>query len=319
MEGWILAAVAAVLGVVGVLLLRARGKAPGAAPPQLQPQPQPSPQPDAGPTPTPEPSPEPTPSPASSAPASEPAPAPTAVGLPAATLQPIAPFQPAAVSGGLLAAAVEAGQFEEPTWIEIEWDGLLVEVGAHALRARVGEKILRLPVTWLDTLAICKRLDWCPPTAPLVDAVWAAATVRVAPVPMGNFSTPEKAKATSKKMLLLEYSAAHNANVDAAIPPDRLQELCATEGKDWILSKRNLTTPTAATTYGWHQANGKPIQGLGPDEKPPAHDHAHFDQTQVLRPIRRRARRKSDGAPVDLCDELESRGLPAACLKALRP
>ena len=106
--------------------------------------------------------------------------------------------------------------------------------------------------------------------------------------------------------------------LDAKIPADRAAELCSTEGKDWILSKRNLTTAVAATTYGWHQPNGKPIQGLGPDEKPPAHDHAHFDQTQVLRPIRRIARRKSDGADVDLCDELESRGLPAACLKALR-
>ena len=150
------------------------------------------------------------------------------------------------------------------------------------------------------------------------DAIWSAATLRVAPVPMGDFTTPEKALATSKKMTRIEYTSTHNANVDSKIPADRAAELCSTEGKDWILSKRNLTTAVAATTYGWHQPNGKPIQGLGPDEKPPAHDHAHFDQTQVLRPIRRIARRKSDGADVDLCDELESRGLPAACLKALR-
>lgn len=236
----------------------------------------------------------------------------------AAALAPVAVLDPAAISGGLLRKAVESGQFEAPVWVEVEWDGLVLQVGAHALRAKVGEALLRLPVSWKDTVAICKQLGWCPPTSAISDAVWKAATVRVAPVPMGDFSNPDKAKETSKKMVRLAFCKAHNTNVDAKIPPDRTSELCATEGKDWILSKRNLTAPHAATTYGWHQANGKPIQPLGHDEKPPAHDDGHFDQTQVLRPIRRQARRKSDGAVVDLLDELEQRGLPPAVTKPLR-
>lgn len=318
MEGWITAAVAAVLAVLGAVFFLGRRKDQGAGTPGPAPGGS-----GAGHPPAPA---EPPPGPAEPPSAQAEPPSaqiePTAAaqaGLPAGALSPVADFDPAAISGGLLRKAVEAGQFEAPVWIEVEWDGLLLQVGAHALRARVGDALLRLPVSWQDTLAICKKLGWCPPTAAISDAIWKAATVRIPPVPMGNFSTPEKAKETSKKMVRLAFCQQHNQNVDSKIPPDRASELCATEGKDWILSKRNLTTPKAATTYGWHQPNGKPIQGLGPDEKPPAHDDAHFDQTQVLRPIKRQARRKLDGALVDLLDELEARALPPAVTKPLRP
>jgi hypothetical protein len=240
------------------------------------------------------------------------------VGLPASALAPVAALDPGAISGGLLRKAVLAGQFEAPVWVRVEWDGLELQVGAHALRAKVGDALLRLPVSWQDTVAICKALDWCPPTSAISDAIWKAATVRVAPVPLGNWSTPEKVKETSKNMTRLVFSKAHNENIDKAVPKGRDNELCAPQGKDWILSVRNLTAPKAATTYGWHQLDGKPIQGLGPDGKAPAHDDGHFDQTQVLRPIRRQAKRKSDGATVDLLDELEKRGLPAAVTKPLR-
>lgn len=246
------------------------------------------------------------------------APSPANVGLPASQLVKVAELDPEASAGGLLRKAVDTGQLEAPVWVTVEWDGLLLQVGAHALRARVGDALLRLPVTYAETLAICKKLGFCPPTSAISDAVWSAATVRVAPVPLGDWSTPEKVKESSKKMTRLGNCKAHNDNIDGAIPDGREAELCATEGKDWILSKRNLTAPRAATTYGWHQPNGKPIQGLGPDGTPPAHDDGHFDQTQVLRPIRRRAVRKSDGAEVDLIDELVSRGLPEAVVQALR-
>lgn len=330
MEGWIAAVVAVVAAVLGALFLRGRQAGNGGAPGTSAGTP-------AGTTPagtTPAPATGSTDQGASNPPAPEPppggAPVPTSApaggggaatpdqGLPGDALSPIAPFDPDAISGGLLVKAVEAGQFEAPTWVEIEWDGLLVQVGAHALRARVGDRLLRLPVSWTDTVAICKKLGWCPPTSALSDAVWKAATVKVAPVPIGDFSTPAKAKESSKKMVRLGYCQVHNQNIDSKIPPERAPELCATEGKDWILSKRNLTAPRAATTYGWHQANGKPIQGLGPDAKPPAHDDGHFDETQVLRPIRRQARRAGDGTPTDLLDELEKRGLPAAVTKAMR-
>jgi hypothetical protein len=327
---WIAAVVAAVLAVLGALFLKARGKdqsAGGSGAPPLGPgTPAPGesiPLPDAPaldkPSPAPDAPSSDKPSPSAQTPPSGPVAEPTpGEGLPAAALAPVAEFDPAALSGNLLRKAVEAGQFEAPVWVEVEWDGLVLSVGAHALRAKVGDALLRLPVSWKDTLAICKTLGWCPPTSAISDAIWKAATMRVTPVPLGNFSTPEKASETSKKMVRLGFCKTHNQNVDAAIPPDRTAELCATEGKDWILSKRNLTTPKAATTYGWHQPSGKPIQPLGPDEKPPAHDDGHFDQTQVLRPIQRKARRKSDGALVDLLDELEHRGLPPKLTKPLR-
>lgn len=250
--------------------------------------------------------------------AAEPEPGATFSAMTAADLPPIAPFDVAATAGGLLLQAVEKGFFEAPAWVQVEWQGLLIEVGAHALRSKVGDRLLRLPVSWLDVLTISRKLGWTPPTSGLSDAIWKAATVRVPAMPFGDFSTPERAKVTSKKMHLLEFVKIHNERLDAKIPKERFSELTCSEGKDWILSKRNLTSPKAATTYGWHGENGTPIQGLGPDAKLPAHDDLHFDQTQVLRPIKRQARRRSDGAVVDLLDEFERQGIPAGALATLR-
>ncbi|MEZ4295510.1 MAG: hypothetical protein R3B70_11085 [Polyangiaceae bacterium] len=340
MEAWIAAGVAAVLAVIAAIFFGSRSKNPASGPPgsgsgsgssggPLSEPPSPPK--------TPEEEGEPAPSgngsqPAPSGSGSPPKPgeggpepgksAPSEGGLDAGKkaeeLSPVAPFDPSASSGGLLVKAVEAGEFEGPLWVAVEWDGLEIEVGAHALRAKVGDKLLRLPVSWAETVGICQKLDWCPLTSDLSDAVWKAATLRPNPTPIGDFSTPEKAAATSKKMRRLEFCLTHNTKVDAQIPEARAAELASTEGKDWILSKRNLTAAKAATTYGWHQSNGKPIQSLGPDGTKPAHDDAHFDQTQVLRPIRRKAKRKSDGAVVDLLDELESRGLPKEVTAPLR-
>ncbi len=360
MEGWIVAAIAAVLGFFGFLVFRSKGGTTS-KPPVLgggseTPSPGPSgsgastgkpPSSGSG-TPTEKPpssgsgtstekppssgsgtsTEEPSSSGSAEPPSGNPPPSgggassvsldpPKPFGKPTAELVAIAPFAADASSFGLLSSAVAKGEVEEPTWVKVEWDGLELSVGAHALRAKVGDHVLRLPVNWKETLTICKTLGLCPPTSNISDAIWKAATVRAAPVPMGNFSTPEKAAATSKKMGKLEYALVHNENVDSEIPTDKFQELCASEGKDWILSKRNLTKPTAATTYGWHQESGKPIQGLGPDNSPPAHNNEHYDQTQVLRPIRRVARRVSDGKSVDLAAELVARGLPPACIKDL--
>lgn len=236
-----------------------------------------------------------------------------------AVLAEIAAFVSSASAGGLLRRAVEQGIHEQPTWIEVPFAGLTVRVGAHALRANVGGRLLRLPVSYADVIAISKRLGWIAPTAGLADAIWMAAKLRISPAPQGDFSTPAAAADTSRRMSTLEFVAAHDRAIEAKIPANRRGELAGTEGKDWILSKRNLLKPRdgggkAGTTYGWHQLpGGEPIQGLGPDASGPAHSDQHFDYSQTLRPIQRMARR-ADGTEVDLADELVRLGLPAAVL-----
>lgn len=209
-------------------------------------------------------------------------------------------------SGGILRKAVLEQAFESPTWVEVPFRGHIVKVGAHALRAKVGGRLLRLPVSYQDVIAICRLLDWIPPTAALSDAIYHAATLRPRPAPQGKWGTPELDAIASRKMKTLELVVAHDDAVEAQIPANEGNDLAAPEGKDWILSNRNIRARGAATTYGWHNKdkNGVPIQGLGSDWDPPPHDDAHFDYSQTLRPIQRRAKRAIDGAEVDLLDVL---------------
>lgn len=231
----------------------------------------------------------------------------------------IAPFDPKASSGGLLRKAVLAGAYEPPQWVEIPFKGLLVRVGAHTLRANVGGSLLRLPVSYADVITICNALHWVPPTAKLSDAIFEAATVRIAPKGLVRDGHPED----QDGMKRLGFVARHNENIDAAIPEGKWNELAATEGKDWILSNRNILKAKdsggkGATTYGWHYPKGGMIQKLAPDALPPRHDDQHWDYSQTFRPIDRNAIRIEDGAVVDLLEEL-GRNLKPAVLEPFRP
>jgi hypothetical protein len=230
----------------------------------------------------------------------------------------IAPFDPNASSGGLLRAAVLAGAYEPPQWVEIPFEGLLVRVGAHTLRANVGGRLLRLPVSYDDVIAISDALHWVPPTAKLSDAIHAASTMRLAPITLVRDGHPEDQDAMTRLVFVLR----HNERIDEDIPEGRWNELASTEGKDWILSNRNLlkarqSKGKGATTYGWHLLDGGMIQKPGPDNSPPWHDDQHWDYSQTLRPIDRNAIRLSDGAVVDLLDEL-GRGLKPGVLDPFR-
>ncbi|MFT3765686.1 MAG: CHAP domain-containing protein [Minicystis sp.] len=251
--------------------------------------------------------------------AGTPPPEPRPQGTDTGSLPDVGPLVPSATCGGLLLAAVERGIHEEPTWVEVPFAGHLVRVGAHALRAKVGGKLLRLPVSYREAITISSKLGWIAPTSALSDAIHRAAEVHLSPAPQGRWDTPQNAATSSRKMSTLEFVVSHDAAIEAQIPGDKQAALASTEGKDWIISPRNITRPHAATTYGWHNPkNGnRPIQGLGPDSSVPAHDDAHFDYSQTLRPIQRTATRVSDGAEVDLLDVL-AKGLPAAVVAPFR-
>lgn len=245
----------------------------------------------------------------------------TPAGLP----KEIAPLDPSMKCAGLLRKAVELGEFERPVWKEVKLGDLTVSVGAHALRANVGGRLLRLPVSYQDVIVICNELGWIPPTADLSDAIWESATVKIGPIPMGDRSTPAASAIADRKMTTLEYVLGMNTRMDGKIPQERWGELAGSEGKDWILSKRNLLPSRGGgpgskgvANYGWHQLpRGEVIQGLGADASPPWHDDHHYDYSQTLRPIQRMAKR-ADGTEVDLLDVIEAQGMPAAVLAPFR-
>ena len=249
----------------------------------------------------------------------QPAPAPAAdrpdtQAPPAASSAAVAPK---GSTSSMLLEAVRSGSHEQPTWVEVPWRGLRVRVGAHCLRAPVklgtGEtRLLRLGVSWKNTLEICRLLGWTPPSADLVDAIHAAAELKLEPKTF-----------PAQGMTTLDTNIKHNAAVDKQIPADQWEKLADPEGKNWIWSPRLRVPPNDAVTYGWHCTgkpcgNGKPLwQTLGPDTKTGQHDKNHYDYSQTLRPIDRSAI-AADGSRVDVLDELEKAGLPASVTALLR-
>lgn len=216
------------------------------------------------------------------------------------------------LAGGRLVEAVKAGTIDAPTWIEVSWPaaGVVLRVAADALRAPVGGKALRLPVTWRETLEIAHRLDGVPLTAEVSDLIWQAATVKLEPRSLGSWNTEAEKKASNAGLVTLEWSEKLNMSVDRQIGT-RSGELAADTGKDWIFSPRLLVKPRMAVTYGWRYPSGKKmIQAPGPDDKVPAHDDAHYDYSQTMRLVQRRA---VDGT--DLLTVYEKRGMPAAVLQ----
>lgn len=223
-------------------------------------------------------------------------------------------------SGGLLLAAVLAGEHVPPTWAELDLPGgLTVCVATDALRALIPESDtpLRLPASYAETIAICRELGCLPPTAAISDAVWAAAAVRVAP--RGLVVTANDAE----QMATVEWTLRHNAAIETAlrgreVPADNLSNsptntdmlseapsvkecgIVADVGKDWILD--NGLSVRGAVNYGWRASATHLLQPLGH-----AHNAAHFDYSQVLRLVRREAH--LDGETVDLLDVLVGRGL----------
>lgn len=202
---------------------------------------------------------------------------------------------------GLLLSAVEAGLDERVTWAEVPWRGRTVLVGEHALRAPLGGRPVRLPVSYGEALAIAKLRGWVLPTASLSDAIWSAAPVKLTPRPLGAAPRMD----TAARVLR------HDDDIERELAGR--EGLAADEGKDWILSLRNVLRPRGATPYGWRRVDGTPLQPLGPEDRKPPHDEDWIDESHVLRPIQRRTKEGDD-----LLELFEAEGIPRAVTNRLR-
>jgi hypothetical protein len=120
---------------------------------------------------------------------------------------------------------------------------------------REGDCLL-IPMTPVTAQRIADSLGCTLPTRKMVDAIYAAAAVKLSPVPIPP----------SPAMTTLPLFAQHNAIVSTqraaflqSHPPGAL---VAGHKKDMVISGR-LTAPTnKVAIYGWHGPNGVPIQPL---------------------------------------------------------
>ena len=111
------------------------------------------------------------------------------------------------------------------------------------------------PMSPFTAQRLAGRLRCQLPTRKIVDAIWQAAAVKLAPAPL----TP------GADMVTVRQFAKHNSIIhtqrraQAAFP---LGKLVAGHKKDVVITPRLGTTTNRVAIYGWHKADGKPIQPL---------------------------------------------------------
>jgi hypothetical protein len=153
---------------------------------------------------------------------------------------------------------------------------------------------LLTPLTPQAAQRIADRTHTSLPTPRMVDAVWAAATVRLVPEPI-----PPSPEMTT----LPVFEAHHRAvRIQRARHPEPDGSLVAGHKKDVVLSARLEPRTDRVAIYGWHQPDGAPIQPLFT-----GHTDRWVDYSHGIRLVSREV--TIDGVSHDLLDVLREEGL----------
>ncbi len=111
---------------------------------------------------------------------------------------------------------------------------------------------LRMPLTYPAAVAVASRLGFVLPTRKIVDAVYAAAEVRLEPSPI----TP------GPRMRSTEYYLRHQRRIEEQRGASVPGALTAGHKKDVVITKRLRRNRGRIAIYGWHRGRGRPIQPL---------------------------------------------------------
>lgn len=148
---------------------------------------------------------------------------------------------------------------------------------------------VRVPLGLPAASRIAERFDMVLPTTRMVDAIHAQANVRLRPSPM----TP------GAQMASTDYFLRHNATLEGQrrSAGGALGMLVSGHKKDLVLSNRLERNPGRVAIYGWHRANGQPIQPLST-----VHGASYADYSHGIRLVSRTA--FINGRAIDLRDLL---------------
>ena len=135
---------------------------------------------------------------------------------------------------------------------------------------------LTIPIDFLTAAEVAAALGCALPTTRIVDAVYAAASVRLSPIPLP--AGPE--------MRSVAYILQHRTLVDAERAGEPLTALVAGNPKDVVLTGRLRDAPGKEAIYGWRRLDGKPIQPLCLVHGATYADYSHgirlLDQTVIV-------------------------------------
>lgn len=189
--------------------------------------------------------------------------------------------------------AVAAGQYLPVCWKPVvtrHQDGrtFTLWVGNDALKIGEPDDFVRINCSHTDAQLIADLLDCRLPTEKMVDLIHLQADMSIEPCT----SQADAQMASTSRMQ--QHSAAVSKRMG---PPERLNPLVCTVGKDWVLTNRYPDNNTAAN-YGWHTKtasdpnhpeNGPYVCRVGYVWQPLSfrHNLRHVDYSQIFRPIGR--------------------------------
>lgn len=132
-----------------------------------------------------------------------------------------------------------------------------------------GASAVRMPMNPLTAQRIADRLGCVLPTRLMVDQIYGAADRKLAPEPMSNSRYPDWQRA----MMTNRFYGEHDRLIDRQLAGG--SGLIAGHKKDVVVSNRLDAKPGSVAIYGWHQRNGRPIQGLSTVHENTYADYSH--------------------------------------------
>jgi hypothetical protein len=157
----------------------------------------------------------------------------------------------------------------------------VIEVTPDYLAVGSDADFVRIPMTPQTAARIADAFGCALPTRKVVDDVYRAATVKLDPKPL---TEARESPATFLR---------HNALIEEERGNKRVGELVAGVKKDVVVSNRLAEKPNRVAIYGWHTADGKPIQPLTI-----VHRDTYVDYSHGVRLMRRTV--TVDGRPRDV-------------------
>ncbi len=115
------------------------------------------------------------------------------------------------------------------------------------------EDFVRMPMTPLIAQPILDELQGLMPTRKMVDDIYSAAAVKLAPSPINPQTTD---------ITLVSTFYTHHLTIETQRAGQPLGLLIGGIKKDVVITPQLLTHPNRVAIYGWHQLSGVPIQPL---------------------------------------------------------
>ena len=155
------------------------------------------------------------------------------------------------------------------------------EVAPDYLAVGSDQDFFRMPMTPALAQQVADLLDCSLPTRRMVDDIWAAAPVKLAPYPFSP---------TQYNILAPSLFYQHHQQVEAQRGARPLGPIVAGIKKDVVVTARLATVQNRVAIYGWHYQNGNAIQPLST-----VHVDYYADYSHGARMVRNRV--LVDGAP----------------------